>query len=54
MSDIFTKPKTPPPFGFAQTKRKTEASVWRGSTRDITEAADRVQRRRLIVAHSRK
>lgn len=33
---IFTKPKRPAPFGFAPTKPKTEASIWRGSTRDVS------------------
>lgn len=46
---LFTKPKTPRPFGFAPSKPKTEASIWRGSTRDINEAAERVFRNRATA-----
>lgn len=42
--ELFTKPKTPRHFGFAPTKPKTQASLWRGSTKDVAEAAEKFAR----------
>jgi len=43
---LFKKPKTPPAFTFSKEKPKTEASIWRGSSKDIAEATERVLARR--------
>jgi len=43
---LFKKPKTPAAFTFAKEKPKTEASIWRGSTKDVMEATNKVLSRR--------
>jgi hypothetical protein len=43
---LFKKPKTPAAFTLAKKKPKTEASIWRGSSKDVAEATERVLARR--------
>lgn len=44
--ELFTKPKARAGFKFAHGKPKTEASLWRGSTKDVEQAAEQFARER--------